>query len=166
MSSPPFGSAEYVLRTPLCLKQGYKPLEEFAFSPLYSNRTATAAERGNLSRDCQRGNDIIPDNKQSIFPGSAPSSPEAPGASDLFWYRWIVSPSTKQNQRLSEKCVFCHEFGLASLKVCQRPKPGEKQCLVLSRRRAQCWSASCQTFDNSLMKVSIPSTVYVTSLQR
>ena len=53
------------------------------------------------------------------------------------------------NQRLSQEHVFCHEFGLAFLKVCQRPKPGEKQCLVLSRGRAQWWSASCQPFDES-----------------
>jgi hypothetical protein len=41
MSSPPFGSAEYVLRTPLCLKQGYKRLEIFSPFSLYSNCTAT-----------------------------------------------------------------------------------------------------------------------------
>jgi hypothetical protein len=34
------------------------------------------------------------------------------------------------DQRLSQERVFCQELGLASLKVCQRPKPGEKQCLL------------------------------------
>ncbi len=42
-SSPPFGSDEYLLRTPPYLKQGYKRLEAFLFSPPYSNNTATAA---------------------------------------------------------------------------------------------------------------------------
>jgi hypothetical protein len=44
--------------------------------------------------------------------------------------------STKNNELLTEERVFCHEFGLASGKVCQRLKPGEKRCLVLSRRRS------------------------------
>jgi hypothetical protein len=58
--------------------------------------TATVQQRlqsaGILSRGCQRGNVIIPVKKQSIFPGSALFSPESPGASDLFWYRWVISP--------------------------------------------------------------------------
>jgi hypothetical protein len=37
---------------------------------------------------------------------------------------------------LTQECVFCHEFRLASGKVCQRPKPGERWCPVLSRRRS------------------------------
>jgi hypothetical protein len=41
MSSPPFGSSEYFLRTLPYLKQGYKRLEAFIFSPPYSNCTAT-----------------------------------------------------------------------------------------------------------------------------
>ena len=41
MPCPPFGSFEYLLRTPLYLKQGYKLLEMFSLCPLYSIRTAT-----------------------------------------------------------------------------------------------------------------------------
>jgi hypothetical protein len=37
LPSPPFGSAEYVLRTPLYLKQGHKLFEAFSYYPLYSN---------------------------------------------------------------------------------------------------------------------------------
>src|SRR5947209_17153992 len=39
--SPPFGSSEYLLRTPPDLKQGYKLLEVFSSFSLYSNCTAT-----------------------------------------------------------------------------------------------------------------------------
>jgi hypothetical protein len=47
MSSPPFGSSEYLLRTPPELKQGYKQLEVFSLYPLYSNRTATLQQHCN-----------------------------------------------------------------------------------------------------------------------
>ena len=43
VSSPPFGSSEYLLRTPPYLKQGYKGLEVFSSFPLYSN-AATALQ--------------------------------------------------------------------------------------------------------------------------
>jgi hypothetical protein len=39
----PLGHAEYFIRIPPWLKQGYKGLEALLFSPLYSNNTATAA---------------------------------------------------------------------------------------------------------------------------
>src|SRR6266480_5170659 len=48
MPSPPFGSSEYVLRTPLYLKQGYKGLEVFSTFPVYSNSTATLQQYFNL----------------------------------------------------------------------------------------------------------------------
>jgi len=38
--------------------------------------------------------------------------------------------STEDDRRLSKERVFRHEFGLASGKVCQCPKPGERRCLV------------------------------------
>jgi hypothetical protein len=41
---PPFGSPEYLLRTPPYFKQGYKLLEVISSFPAYSNRAATAAE--------------------------------------------------------------------------------------------------------------------------
>ena len=37
LPSPPFGSAEYLLRTPPELKIGYKRLEVFSSYPVYSN---------------------------------------------------------------------------------------------------------------------------------
>jgi hypothetical protein len=43
MSSPPFGSSEYLLRTPPELKRGYKMLEAFLFY-LYTATAATAQE--------------------------------------------------------------------------------------------------------------------------
>jgi hypothetical protein len=43
LASPPFGSAEYLLRTPPDLKQGYKQLEAFSLFPVYSN-AATALQ--------------------------------------------------------------------------------------------------------------------------
>jgi hypothetical protein len=42
--------------------------------------------------------------------------------------------------------VFCNEYGLASSKFCQRPKPGEGWCPLLSRRR----SGAGATEDKSL----------------
>jgi hypothetical protein len=65
MPNPPFGSAEYVLRTPPELKQGYKLLEAFSSFPLYSN-AATALE--SIFRRCQRRSVVFPDNEQGVFP--------------------------------------------------------------------------------------------------
>ena len=66
VSSPPFDSAEYLLRTPPYLKQGYKLLEASLNSPLYSN-CCRALEP--IFRRCQRSSIVFPDNEQGLFTG-------------------------------------------------------------------------------------------------
>jgi hypothetical protein len=43
MSSPPFGSSEFLLRTLPELKQGYKRLEMLSLCPVYSNPYSNAS---------------------------------------------------------------------------------------------------------------------------
>ena len=43
MPNPPFGSSEFLLRTPPELKQGYQRLEVFSSCPVYSNPYSNAA---------------------------------------------------------------------------------------------------------------------------
>ncbi len=44
--------------------------------------------------------------------------------------------TTQDDQLLTQQGVFCHKFGLASGKVGQRPRHGERWCSVWSRRRS------------------------------
>jgi len=88
--------------------------------------TTMAAERGNPSRGCQRETSsslIISRASFQVLLCPRQKHQEHP---ICFGTDGSFHLSTKHNERLSEKYVFCHQFGLAPLKICQRPKPGVK----------------------------------------
>jgi len=89
------------------------------------------------------------DNEQGVFPGPNRPCQKNQEHPVRFGTGRSFHLSPEDNQLLAQEHVFCHEFGLASLKVCQRPKPGERWYPVLSRRRG----GSGATEDKSLSTV-------------
>ena len=61
------------------------------------------------------------DNEQGLFPGPNRPSQKHQEHTVRFGTGGSFHPSTKNNELLSEEGIFCHEFGLASGKICQRP---------------------------------------------
>jgi len=67
----PLRHAEYLLRTPPWLKQGYKGLEASLFSHLYSNGTATVATAPEpISQGCKGDSEMQNRNRAKAPKGS------------------------------------------------------------------------------------------------
>jgi hypothetical protein len=62
------------------------------------------------------------DNEQGLFPGPNRPSQQHQEHPVRFGTGGSFHLSTKNNELLTEERVCCHEFGLASGKVCQRPQ--------------------------------------------
>src|SRR5262249_19712598 len=62
------------------------------------------------------------DNEQDLFPGLNRSREKNQKHAVRLGTGRLFHLSTENDQRLSQECVFCHEFGLASAKVSQHPQ--------------------------------------------
>jgi hypothetical protein len=72
-------------------------------------------------RRCQREPRLWLDNEQGLFPGPNSSCEQYQEQPISFGTGGSFDLSAEDNQRLSKERVFCHQFGLASGKVCQHP---------------------------------------------
>jgi hypothetical protein len=90
------------------------------------------------------------DNEQGLFPGPNRPCQKHQEHSVCFGTGWSFYLSPEDNQLLAQECVFCHEFGLASSKVCQHPQqerggirfcPGDEAVVERLKTKA------CQPFD-------------------
>jgi hypothetical protein len=88
-------------------------LEDAALDLYFQNR------RASLAMPLEQR--LWPDNEQGLFPG--PNCPRQKNQEHpvCFGTGRSFHLSPEDDKRLSKERVFCHEFGLASGKVCQRP---------------------------------------------
>jgi hypothetical protein len=101
------------------LKQRYKRLESFLLLPLYSNGCRALES---IFRRCQRSSVSFRDNEQGLFPGPNRLCQKHQEHPVRFGTGRSFHLSSEDNKLLAQERVFCHEFGLASGKVCQRPQ--------------------------------------------
>jgi len=99
---------------------------------------------------CHRSNVVFLHDEEGLFPGSNHSCQKHQEDAVRFGTCRSFHVSAQDHELLAQKCVFCHEFGLASSKVCQRPQekrgsvrfcPGDEA--VVERLKTKV----CQPFD-------------------
>ena len=75
---------------------------------------------------CHRSNVVFLNDEEGLFPGSNHSCQKHQEHAVRFGTGRSFHVSAQDNERLSQECVFCHEFGLASRKVgqCSQDKSG------------------------------------------
>jgi hypothetical protein len=112
---------------------------------------------------CQREKRLWLDNEQGLFPHPNRPSQQHQEHPVRFGTGWSFHPSTKNNELLWEEGIFCHEFGLAAGKICQRPHQerggggrfGPVYEAMVKRLKAK----ACQPFDeekNPMHSVGYP----------
>ena len=98
----------YFLQAPLYLKQVYKGLEAYLFSPLYSNHSRALEP---IFRRCQRSSVVFPDNEQDLFPGPNHPRQRSQNREVRFGTSRSFHLSTEDDKRLSQERVLRHELG-------------------------------------------------------
>ena len=111
---------------------------------------------------CQREPRLWLNDEQRLLPGPYCSCQKDQEHPVGLLEDWSFDVSAEDDEWLAQKCIFCHEFGLASGKVCQRPSYesgigwfGPVDEAVVERLKAH----ACQAHDegeNSMHSVRSP----------